>query len=190
MKRPDIDIDVPSGFDAKKVFPDSIRASRVLNKELLPHPCGYYFQNIPRDAVTKLSAIPFKEAEEVGFTKLDFLHLHVYDDFESQKEVTTLLKQETDWELMGRREVVETLFQVSKHWKTVNLIKPRSLPVVADIMSLIRPGKKHLIERYADGKVTQEELYSADAEGYLFKKSHAYGYAHVVKLQLNLISIS
>ena len=189
MKRPDIDLDVPSDFDAEEVFSQVIRASRVLNDDLLPHPCGYYFQNIPVDPVTDLSAIPFREAEEVGYTKIDFLHLHVYDIFENQEEVQALLRIEPDWELMGKQEVVEELFQLSKHWNTVEKIKPRSLPEIADTMSLIRPGKRHLISKYARREVTDEELYSPNAEGYVFKKSHAYGYAHVVKLQLNLLSI-
>jgi hypothetical protein len=189
-KRPDIDIDVPSDFDPLEVFPGVVRASRVLNEDLAPHPCGYYFQNIPVDPETELSAIPFKEAEKVGFTKIDFLHLHVYDDFQNQNEIRALLKIEPNWsELLARKEIVETLFQLSKHWKTVDLIKPDSLPVVADIMALIRPGKKHLIRGYARGEVSPDDIYSPDAKGYVFKKSHAYGYAHVVKLQLNLISL-
>jgi len=156
MKRPDIDIDVPSSFDPQKIFPSVVRASRVLEDALLPHPCGYYFQNIPEDVISKLSAIPFREAEELGFTKIDFLHLHVYDIFERQEEINHLIRTEPDWNLLGSQEIVEELFQLSKHWETVDKVKPRSVETVADVMSLIRPGKKHLIDRYVKGEVSQE----------------------------------
>lgn len=190
MNRPDIDIDVPSDFDALEVFPGIVRASRILDNEILPHPCGYYFQNIPRDGISELSAIPFKEAEALGYTKIDFLHLHVYDVFQNQSEIKHLIEKEPDWELMGNQRVVEQLFQLSKHWKTVELIKPRTIQEVADVVTIIRPGKKHLIEKYSRGQVSQEELYSPDDRGYFFKKSHAYGYAHVIKLQLHILPSS
>ena len=190
MKRPDIDIDVPSDFDAQEVFPEVVRASRVLEEALLPHPCGYYFQNIPEDKISKLSAIPYREAEDLGYSKIDFLHLHVYDVFQTQDEIRHLIQKEPDWNLMGKKEIVEELFQLSKHWKTVEQLRPRSIQEVADVITIIRPGKKHLINQYARGEVSQEELYSPDSRGYFFKKSHAYGYAHVVKLQLHILPIS
>jgi len=66
MKLPDIDIDTKSNFDGIKIFTNVIQASRILKGELLPHASGYYFQNIPVDPITKLSAIPFREANELG----------------------------------------------------------------------------------------------------------------------------
>jgi len=190
MNLPDIDID-SAGFDPEKIFPDSIHASRVTNKELARHPCGVYFQNIPVDPVTDLSAIPFKEAEELGYTKIDLLHLSVYDHFSSRAEIERLVQIEPDWKMMGDREVVEKLFQISHimHWDTIQKVKPRDIDKLADVLALIRPGKKELLDRYLTGEVPREELYGKkDGKGYAFKRSHAIAYAHVIKLQLHLIA--
>jgi DNA polymerase III alpha subunit len=189
VKLPDIDIDTAMDFIPEEVFPDSVHASRVLNGGLVRHPCGVYFQNIPRDKVTGLSAIPFREAEDLGYTKIDLLHLSVYDHFQSKKEIEQLLKLEPDWELLSDKEAVSKLFQLSRdiHWDTIQKIKPRDINRLADTLALIRPGKKALLDRYLRREVSQKELYRRDDKGYTFKKSHAIAYAHVIKLQLHLI---
>ena len=189
MNLPDIDIDTAMDFIPEDLFPEAVIASRVLNEELVKHPCGVYFQNIPRDRVTKLSAIPFREAEELGYTKIDLLHLSVYDHFQSREEIVQLLKLEPDWGLFSDKEAVSKLFQLSRtiHWNTIQRIKPRDINALADTLALIRPGKRFLLDRYLRGEVDQEELYRKDSKGYTFKKSHAVAYAHVIKLQLHLI---
>jgi len=189
MKLPDIDIDTAMDFLPEDIFPEAVHASRVLNEELVRHPCGVYFQNIPRDKITNLSAIPFREAEEAGYTKIDLLHLGVYDHFESREEIKHLLSLEPDWELLSDQEAVSKLFQISRdiHWETIQKIRPRNINRLADTLALIRPGKKFLLDRYLRGEVSQEELYRKDDKGYTFKKSHAIAYAHVIKLQLHLI---
>lgn len=189
MKRhiPDVDIDTASSFEPGDIFPDVILASRVEKGIFKKHPCGVYFQNIPKDKITGMSAIPYKEAEELGFMKLDFLHLGIYDNFKSRKEIEVLVNVEPDWELLNQKEVVENLFQLSNHWNVVDRIKPRDVNSVADTLSIIRPGKRILLDRYIAGQVTREELYRQDNSGYTFKRSHAIGYAHVIKLQLHLI---
>ena len=63
----DIDIDTPSTFDPLAVFPFIVRASVVREKTLTPHPCGVYFQNIPIDPLTNLSAIEYESAEALDF---------------------------------------------------------------------------------------------------------------------------
>jgi len=184
---PDVDIDTATIFEPSDIFPEAILASRVEKGLFKKHPCGVYFQNIPVDKITKMSAIPYKEAEELGFMKLDFLHLGIYDHFSSKKEIDILVNTEPDWELLGEKEVVERLFQLAKHWETVEKVKPRDIESISDTLSLIRPGKKFLLERYLAGEVSRGELYRQDSSGYTFKRSHAIGYAHVIKLQLHLI---
>jgi len=189
MHLPDIDIDTSRNLIPEEIFPEGIIASRVLNGQLVRHPCGVYFQNIAIDPVTKLSAIPYKEAEEIGYTKIDLLHLNVYDYFKSRKEIEDLLQIEPDWDLLGDRESVKRLFQISHpmHWDTIQKIKPRDLNRLADTLALIRPGKKHLLDKYLAGNLSREELYRKDTKGYTFKRAHALAYAHIIKLQLHLI---
>jgi hypothetical protein len=185
----DIDIDLPTTFQPEDYF-EITKASMVKDGKLIKHPAGVYFQNIPIDPVTHLSAIPYKQAEEYGFTKIDFLHLAILDDFDSKKDIRALLKIPPDWSLLCDRTNVEKLFQVHKHFGIVNTTKPTSVIALADTIALIRPAKRHLLERYLQNpKDVRCELYSQPTDGrYYYKKSHAVAYAHIIVLQLHLIA--
>lgn len=184
----DIDIDTPTAFKPENYFP-GVRACVVKNGDIAPHPCGFYFQEMPVNPVNKLAAIPYDEAEELGFYKIDFLHLGIYDYFESRKQIEEFLEIEPDWNLLLMPSVVEKLFQMSKHADVLNKLKPKSVLELADALALIRPGKKELMGLYmTNKKAARNMLYARDANGYSFKKSHAIAYAMVIVLQLHLIA--
>lgn len=183
----DIDIDFPTTFRPENLFPWT-RALKVQEGSATPHPCGYYPQNIPHDCVTSLSAIPFEEAEDLGYLKLDFLHLKIYDNFSSREEIELLLNEEPDWGLLCIPSEQKKLFQLSKHGDVLSEIKPKNIEELADVLALIRPGKRQLAKLYrAQKEATRKALY-AKGDGYSFKKSHAIAYALVIVLQLHLIS--
>lgn len=184
----DIDIDFPTSYRPSSIFPWT-RACLVKNGYLSPHPCGVYPQRIPVDTVTGLAAIPYDPAEKLGYFKIDMLHLGVYDNFKSREEIEALLKVAPDWGLLLVSSEQKKLFQLSNHGDVLNSVKPRSIEELADVLALIRPGKKQLIKLYT----TQRDhcrriLYAKDENGYSFKKSHAIAYAMVIVLQLHLIS--
>lgn len=184
----DIDIDFPTAFNPTEIFPWT-RASIVKGDNLGPHPCGVYPQNIPIDCITKLAAIPYKEAEELGFYKIDFLHLQIYDHFESRQEIDDLLEVEPDWGILCIPSEQKKLFQLSKHGDILTEIKPKNIEELADVLALIRPGKKQFAKLYRSQKEsTRKVLYAKDETGYSFKKSHAIAYAMVIVLQMHLIS--
>lgn len=184
----DIDIDFKTKFTPTEVFDQAITASRVVNNELVKHPCGHYFQHIPVDPITGLSAIPYEDAEELGFFKIDFLHLSTLDIFTSKDQIRELIKIEPDWSLLEREDVVVKLFQISKQFELVNQLRPKSVVELADCIALIRPGKKYLIPAYLQDKdAVRPELYKRVNDGYYFKKSHAISYALTIVLQLHLI---
>lgn len=187
MLKPDVDIDVKTDFDPRKVFDLGTRASMVQNGELKPHPCGYYLSSIPADPLTGLAAIPYDRAEELGFIKLDFLHNSVYDHFQSREEIETLLELEPSWKLLEDPAVVSALFQLSNHAELVARVKPTSIDDLADLLALIRPGKRDFINAYIANRDAIRPLLYSDTGGYSFKKSHAYAYALVIVLQLHLI---
>ena len=182
---PDIDIDVRPDFDLS-IFGRTVKASMVEDSKLLKHPCGVYFQNIPEHK--GLAAIPYKEAEALGYYKLDFLHNHVYSHFSSREEILELIKIEPNWDLLLDEEQVPKLFQLARHADLLRKVKPRSILELSDCLALIRPGKKEYLPGYL---VAREKvrpfLYSSDSEGYAFKKSHSVSYAMVIVLQLHLI---
>lgn len=184
----DIDIDLKTTFDPKKHFPEVVLASMVNNKELKKHPCGVYFQSIPTDPITKISAIPHKEAVNQGYMKIDFLHLDVMDYFESKQEIRALLKRPPKWGLMLKSEVVEKLFQLHNSGDIIRRIQPKSIQEIADCISIIRPGKTHLLDEYThDKETTRKELYRIEKGSYAYKQGHAVAYAMIVVLQLHLI---
>lgn len=154
------------------------------------HTCGIYFQDVPTDPLTGLSAVPYDVAEELGYFKIDFLHLYVYDHFSSREEIRELMKLEPDWTLLEIPSVVAQLFQLGKHFDTISQVKPKSIIELADCISLIRPQKKFLMKYYLQNreKTRRDHLYNyEDGEGYAFKKAHAVAYAFVIVLQLHLI---
>lgn len=185
----DVDIDCPTTFDPTKIFKNVVRASILKDKKLTPHACGVYFQNVPTDPLSGLSAVPYKEAEALGCFKLDFLHLQVYDHFSSREEITELLKHEPDWNLLKIPSVVEQLFQVSKHFDLLQQVKPSSILTLGDCLALIRPQKRFILKYYLENPAKYRlELYKQEVEGgYGFKKAHAIAYALVIVLQLHLI---
>lgn len=185
----DIDIDFKSDFDPLDYFDEAVRASMVKKGDLSKHPVGAYFQNMPKDKITGLAAIPYEQAEELGYFKIDFLHLSILDNFENKNEIRALVKVEPDWSLLQNEEVVSKLFQIHRHFKVLDQIKPTSVQELADAISLIRPAKRQLLYAYTKNKeLIRQELYKRpDDDQYYFKKSHAISYALTIVLQLHLI---
>lgn len=184
----DVDIDVPTNFEALKLFPMWTKASVVREGKLTPHPCGVYPQALPKDPMTGLSAIPYGEADDLGYLKVDFLHVSAYNGFKTRGEIEQYLALEPNWSLLQLSSTWPKLFQLSKHGDMLTALKPKNIQELADCMALIRPGKKTLIGLYTKAKSQARlALYAKDESGYSFKKSHAYAYAMVVVLQLHLI---
>jgi DNA polymerase III alpha subunit len=183
----DIDIDLKTSFNPKDIF-SVTNASMVASGELKKHPCGVYFQSIPKDPVTGLSAIPYKDAERYGFMKIDFLHLKILDYFNDKNEIRKLIKKKPKWGLLMKSNVVSNIFQLSNNLDILRKIKPKSIQEIADCIAIIRPGKIHLLDSYLINPInTRQELYNVKKGTYSYKKGHAISYSMIVVLQLHLI---
>ena len=188
----DIDIDVAPNTDIAALFPSAIPASRVNDQLLVKHPCGHYFENIPVDKFTGVAAIPFKEAEQLGYTKVDFLHLSLLSQFKNKREFRRACNKEPDWSLLLKEEIVLQLFQIKNHFKIIQKVKPKSVEQLADIIALIRPDKRALLDQYLKHPVkTRPLLYrSASDDKSAFRLGHSLSYAITIVAQLNSSSIS
>lgn len=186
----DIDIDTKSSFSVTDVLTTAVPASVVRKGELLKHPCGYYLQNIPVDQHTGLAAIPYKEATELGYFKIDFLHLSLLDNFNSKQEIRDLIKIEPDWSLMTNPIIVPKLFQLHRNLSLLSRVRPKTVQEVADCIALIRPFKKEYLEAYLlDPVKVRPYLYRQDSDDKSsFKRAHSISYALTIVLQLHLIS--
>ena len=184
----DIDLDLSTTFNPEEYFKELTLASKIDRGNLVKHNCGAYFQSIPKDPVTGFSAIPFKVAEDYGYTKIDFLHLHIMDYFENKNQIRVLLKKEPKWGLLLKHNVVEKIFQLSNHGDILRIVQPKSILELADCIALIRPGKIFLLDEYKQNRdAARKKLYTIKKGSYAFKKGHAIAYAMNIVLQLHLI---
>ena len=188
---PDIDIDFPSNFTPTSIFKEAIPASMVKQGELVKHPCGHYFQTMPIDPITGIAAIPYKDAEDYEFFKIDFLHLSVLDNFQNKEQIRGLINEEPDWNILLDPGSVSKLFQINKQHTLVSTVMPRSVEELADCVALIRPGKREHLQKYLnDREGTRALLYrSGSDDKSAFKRSHAIAYALTIVLQLHLIDL-
>jgi hypothetical protein len=183
----DIDIDLRPDFKLERTFTKATPASVVENGEIKRHLVGAYFQNISKDPLTNLAAIPYEEAEELGYLKIDFLNLGLLTYFESRDEVKYFARKTPNWQLLNDPKFVEKLFHISKHYDMVSKIKPKSIIELADILALIRPGKTILLDKYIKNpEATRVELYTKRQASDL-RKSHAIAYAVNIVINMNLI---
>lgn len=162
----------------------------IQNGKLVPHRSGAYLQAMPVDKVTGLAAIPFKDAEERGALKIDFLNLNFYEHFNSREEMLELLKLEPDWNLLMIPSVVEELSQVKNSYDLIQQVKPKSVLELADCLALIRPKKRFMLDKYLENpERIRPLLYGKEegGDGYGFKKAHAIAYAMMIVLQLHFI---
>lgn len=186
----DIDIDTAS-LNVKEIFKDRITfASIVENGEIKKHNVGIYFQNIPKDKVTDLAAIPYNKAEEFGYLKIDILNLNLLSQFKSKNEIRKLLKIEPDWKMLEDETVVKQLFHLHKHFDIVYQVKPKSISDLSDVLALIRPGKIKLLSKYLiNPDSVREELHTKRDKSDL-RRSHSLPYAMLIVLNLHLIKIN
>ncbi len=182
---PDIDIDF---FDRNLVL-DKIQhhvAMRVQKDEEVKHNTGVYFTDIPHNPFTNLSTIEYKEAEERGYFKLDFLNVSMYEGIENEEHLVRLLTTEPNWSLLEYEEIVDQLFHINGHFDIVKKLKPTSIEQLAAVLAIIRPAKRHLTD--SDWSNIMKEVWTRpEDDSYFFKKSHAVAYAHAIVVQLNAL---
>ena len=182
---PDIDIDFPDRQAALRLFKHS-QASRLENEKLVPHATGVYFHQVPINARTNLCAVPYDQAEDQGFFKVDFLNVGVYKGVRDEAHLIQLMETEPLWDLLEQDDFTNLLFHVNGHGSLMRQMKPQSIEQLAMCLALIRPGK-----RYLAGKTWNEigmEIWTKPENGeYYFKKAHAVAYATSIVVQMNLI---
>lgn len=181
----DIDIDFADRDEALNHIPH-VPASLIKNDQLKRHNVGVYLHDVPVDPITGFCSIEYERAEELGFFKMDFLNLGIYKNVRDEEHLKALMDKEPIWELLDDQDIVEDLFQLHNHFKTVQQMKPRSVEQLAMVLALIRPAKHHLIGRPWN-EIEKTIWLDEQNDSYRFKKSHAISYALVIVVQLNLL---
>lgn len=182
---PDIDIDF---LDRSKILNiiEHVPAAIIENNLVKKHNTGVYCHQIPVNPITGTSSIDYKEAEDRGYFKIDFLNVGIYKDIRNEEHLDQLLNQEPLWDLLLQDDFVNLLFHVNGHGSTLRTMKPTSIPQLAAVLAVIRPAKRYLIGK--DWETVLKEVWvKPSSDEYYFKKSHATAYAAAVVVQMNLI---
>lgn len=150
------------------------------------HNTGVYVTKIPQDPANNHAAIDYLEAEERGYFKLDLLNMSVYHQVKSEEHLTRLLKLEPPWSrLWTDSGWARQLVHIGNHVDLLVSMRPDSIPRLAAIVAIIRPGKAHLQNK--PWPEVFASVWDGDKrDGFIFRKSHAIAYAMLIVVQMNL----
>jgi hypothetical protein len=186
----DIDIDVADRDQALAVF-EHTAASIIRDGKIAKHNTGVYFTPIPVDPYTGRASLDYEAAEERGYVKLDILNVGLYQQVKSEQHLQQLMQQEPAWDRLYDPEFCARLIHIGAHYDT--LIKMpeavNSIPRLAMFLAVIRPAKRNLIGKTWT-EVAQTVWERPTDDSYYFKKAHAVGYAHLVAVNMNLLTLA
>lgn len=192
--RTDIDIDFKDGKEVIQLLPCIRSVEKIDESGFIPHNSGVHFDAIPTDPITGFASIPYKEAERLGYQKIDILSQSAYMHVRDRDHLKELLNKEPDWSLLLIPEFVEHLSQIKKHVTLLNVWKPSSIEELAMLIAMIRPGKMNCQSMNSWDEVRRViwdyESIGLDASGKklrYFKKPHAFAYSSMIVVQLNAL---
>lgn len=181
----DIDIDVADRLKVLEIF-NHTTAAIDRNNRMVKHNTGVYFHTMPSNPLTGIATIDHKLAEEMGYFKLDILNVNIYQDVRDPDHLDELADREPMWELLEEDEFTDNLFHVKGHGEVMRRLKPHNLLQLAACLSIIRPAKRHLMNK--SWKIIMDNVWTKPTgDDYYFKKGHSLGYAMVVAVHMNLI---
>lgn len=181
----DIDIDFPNRdqvLDKIKHIPASI----IDKNEVKRHKTGVYCHNIPINPLTNTASFDYKEAEQRGYFKIDFLNVNIYKDVRDEQHLQKLMETEPIWDLLEQDEFTNLLFHVNGHGNILRTLKPRNVEQLAATLAIIRPAKRHLLHKPWD-QILKEVWVKPEGDEYYFKKSHSFSYAMAIIVHMNLL---
>ena len=108
----DVDIDLANRDLLLDKLSKYINA-QLKGDDLTKHNTGIYLQNIPKYPIQNISTIPYDEAEDRGYFKIDLSNNSIYNGRPRMKHIQmTYLSQEVNWSLFEFEEIVEQLAHI------------------------------------------------------------------------------
>jgi hypothetical protein len=185
----DIDIDFANRDQLLQLI-HATPARQLHQGQVRRHNSGVYVTDIPYDAVNKCAAIEYEQAEQLGYFKIDLLNMSVYQLIKDPAHYQAMLATTPPWErLWTDAEWASKLVHVGNYTDLLNTMRPDSIPRLAALISIIRPGKAHL-QNKSWTEVFETVWDGDDSRGFVFKKSHAISYSMLVTLHMNLLNQS
>jgi hypothetical protein len=183
----DIDIDFGDRETALALLKHT-PAGIIRDGKLVKHNTGVYVTDVPEDPFSNVSSLDYKDAEARGYMKLDLLNVSLYTQIKSEQHLQELIATEPLWDLLLQHDFCSQLIHIGNHYDTmIKMPEPvDSIPRMAMLLAVIRPGKRHLVGR--TWREVAETVWEPDSTGaYAFKKSHSVAYAQLVAVHMNLI---
>ena len=182
----DVDIDFADREQVISLL-DVTQASILRDGKMIRHNTGVYATDIPQDPFTAQASIDYNAAEDRGYVKLDFLNVNLYKQVRDEEHLIELMR-EPNWANLYDPEFCAQLMHVNAHY--ASLIKmPDAVTTIARLamfISIIRPGKKHLIGK--TWKEVSETVWDKPSDGsYYFKHAHGISYATLIAVNMNLL---
>ena len=179
---PDIDIDFANRDNILSLINHRVAKLNTGKK----HNTGIYVTEIPHNPIDNLSTIDYKNAEDRGYFKLDFLNVSMYKDIKNEAHLEELIKRNPLWELLEHDNFVDQVFHVNGHGDLLRQLKPTSVEQLAAALAIIRPAKRHLANQPWP-TIIKEVWKKPTNNEYYFKKAHAISYAMAVVVHMNLL---
>ena len=185
----DIDIDL-ADRDQLLALIQATPARQTHQGQVRRHNSGVYVTDIPYDPVNACAAIDYEQAEQLGYFKIDLLNMSVYQLISDPLHYQQMLDLEPPWSrLWIDSDWAGQLVHVGNYTELLKIMRPDNIPRMAAFISIIRPGKAHLQNQ--PWETVFASVWDGDAsQGFVFKQSHAIGYAHLVALHMNLLNQS
>lgn len=179
----DIDIDF-ADRDSALAGLIHVPASKFSNGKRSKHPTGVYFQDVPIDPISGQCALDFHDAGASGYFKIDFLNNTIYAGVRDERHLIDLMR-DPDWSLFCDKNYVSRLAHIHGEYDLVSDFAPTSVEELAVVIALIRPAKRHLINK--PRHEIFNDIWTLSPDGYQYKRSHAIAYAMSIIVQLNLL---
>ena len=182
----DVDIDFANRSQILEII-NYVPARQENSGEVRKHNSGVFVTDIPTDPINNCSSIDYREADDRGYFKIDFLNQSVYELIKDQEHYDRMLAKPTDWNRLLDKSFCERVVHIGNYADLVAKMCPDSIERMASFIAIIRPGKAHL-----QGQSWETVFASVwdgdDSRGFVFKKSHSISYARLVALHINLLS--
>lgn len=181
----DVDIDV---FDRDVLLKNLQHINARINRKdnYVKHNTGVYFQKIPYDPLTNIATIDHKDANDLGYMKIDFLNNSIYKGVRNESHLQELINIEPQWDLLQHADIVSKLAHIGDYADLVKQLAPDSISKLAMILAIIRPAKAHLKNKTWE-EIEKEVWVKPKDDSYYFKKSHSFAFALSIMVQLNLM---
>lgn len=178
----DVDID----FADRSAILEKLQHRVAMLSQDKKHNTGIYPTEIPHNPVDNCATINYKEADQRGYFKLDFLNVSIYQDVRDEAHLDHLVNTEPLWDLLWNQEFSDLVFHLNGHSKILQKLRPKNVEQLAATLAVIRPAKRHLLNADWD-TILKEVWIKPDNDDYYFKKSHSFSYAFAVIVHMNLI---